>query len=102
MALERREVPRPLFHLRLFDAASCSFRKGAGSIIATKARVHAASRFLRHADIQVTSMHYADHKERVTVDMDALLHPGNVIAMQPDGQSAKPMVKAQRKRTLSK
>ena len=36
------------------------------------------------------------------MDMDALLHPGNVIAMQPDGQSAKPMVKAQRKRTLSK
>ena len=29
---------------------------------------HAASQFLRHADIHVTSMHYADHKERVTVD----------------------------------
>ena len=36
------------------------------------------------------------------MDMDALLHPGNVIAMQSDGQSAKPMVKAQRKRPLSK
>jgi hypothetical protein len=46
-----------------------TFRKEAGSIIATKAGIHAASRFLRHSDIQVTSMHYADYKERVTVDM---------------------------------
>ena len=46
-----------------------TLRKEAGSIIATKAGIHAASRFLRHADIQITSMHYADHKERVSVDM---------------------------------
>ena len=50
-----------------------TLRKEAGSIIATKAGIHAASQFLRHADIQVTAMHYADHKERVTVDMGALL-----------------------------
>jgi len=34
--------------------------------------------FLRHADIGVTAAHYADHKERVTVDMGALLNPQNV------------------------
>jgi integrase len=55
-----------------------TLRKEAGSIIATKAGIHAASRFLRHADIQVTSMHYADYKERVTVDMDDLLGAENV------------------------
>jgi integrase len=61
-----------------------TLRKEAGSIIATKAGIFAASRFLRHADMQVTSMHYADHKERVTVDMDALLTPGNTIPFQLD------------------
>ena len=55
-----------------------TLRKEAGSIIATKAGIHAASQFLRHADIQVTAMHYADHKERVTVDMGALLGEENV------------------------
>lgn len=60
-----------------------TLRKEAGSIIATKAGIHAASRFLRHADIQVTSMHYADHKERVTVDIGALLQPDNVIEVVP-------------------
>ena len=49
-----------------------TLRKEAGSIVATKAGIYAASRFLRHADLQVTAMHYADHKERVTVDMSAL------------------------------
>ena len=53
-------------------------RKEAGSIIATKAGIHAASQFLRHADIQITSMHYADHKERVSVDMGDLLGVDNV------------------------
>jgi integrase len=58
-----------------------TLRKEAGSIIATKAGIHAASRFLRHADIQVTSMHYADHKERVTVDIGALFDPQNVTTI---------------------
>ena len=58
-----------------------TLRKEAGSIIATKAGIHAASQFLRHADIQVTAMHYADHKERVTVDLGAWLKPENVIPM---------------------
>jgi integrase len=55
-----------------------TLRKEAGSLIATKAGIFAASRFLRHADIQMTAMHYADHKERVVVDMSELLPPANV------------------------
>ena len=58
-----------------------TLRKEAGSIIATKAGIQAASQFLRHADIQVTSMHYADHKERVVVEIGALLEPENVTAI---------------------
>ncbi|HEY5812556.1 MAG TPA: hypothetical protein VIT23_07880 [Terrimicrobiaceae bacterium] len=59
-------------------------RKEAGSIIAIKAGIHAASRFLRHADIQITSMHYADHKGRVTVNMGDLLGLKNVTLFPPD------------------
>jgi integrase len=72
-------------------------RKEGGSIVATQSGIHAASRFLRHADIAITASCYVTHKERVTVPLGALLHPGNVIAMQPDSQSAKPMAKARRK-----
>ena len=56
-------------------------RKEAGSIVATQSGIHAASRFLRHADIQTTAAHYADHKERITVPLGALLRPGNVADM---------------------
>ena len=49
-----------------------TLRKEAGSLIATQHGILAASRFLRHADIQVTAQIYTDHKERVTVDMSAL------------------------------
>jgi integrase len=50
-----------------------TLRKEAGAIIATKKGIYAASRFLRHADIGVTAAHYADHKERVTVDFGVLI-----------------------------
>ena len=53
-------------------------RKEAGSIVATQSGIHAASRFLRHADIQITAAHYVDHKDRITVPLGALLRPGNV------------------------
>jgi integrase len=67
-----------------------TLRKESGSIIATKAGIHAASQFLRHTDIQVTAMHYADHKERVTVDMGAMLGAENVTVFpaQPLTKSA--------------
>ena len=58
-----------------------TLRKEAGSLVATEAGIHAASRFLRHADIQVTAAFYADHKERVAVRIGALLEPQNIIAL---------------------
>ena len=58
-----------------------TLRKEAGAMIATAKGIYAASRFLRHADIQVTAMHYADHKERITIGLGELLQPGNVIPM---------------------
>ena len=56
-------------------------RREAGSIVATQSGIHAASRFLRHADIAITAAHYADHKERITVPLGALLKPDNVADM---------------------
>ena len=50
-------------------------------MITTKSGIHAASQFLRHSDIQVTAMHYADHKERVTVDIGGMLRPENVTLL---------------------
>ncbi len=55
-----------------------TLRKEAGSIVATAHGIYAASRFLRHADIQVAAAHYIDHKTRTTVDMSALMPP-NVV-----------------------
>jgi integrase len=59
-----------------------TLRKEAGSIVSTQSGIHAASLFLRHADMQVTSQFYADHKERVTIDMSALLPPANVVSLK--------------------
>ena len=59
-----------------------TLRKEAGSIIATEHGILAASRFLRHADIQVAARHYTDHKTRTTVDMSALMPP-NVAELPP-------------------
>ena len=61
-----------------------TLRKEAGAIVATEAGIYAASRFLRHADMQVTSQFYADHKQRIAIDMAALLPPANVIAIEND------------------
>lgn len=48
-------------------------RKEAGSLVADKHGIFAASRFLRHSDIGITSKHYIDKKQRVTVGLGALL-----------------------------
>jgi integrase len=58
-----------------------TLRKEAGAIIVTQSGIYAASKFLRHADISITAAHYADHKERVTVDIGALLPPENVVSI---------------------
>ncbi|NCW28578.1 MAG: hypothetical protein EBV83_09885, partial [Verrucomicrobia bacterium] len=65
-----------------------TLRKEAGSMIRTKSGIHAASRFLRHADIQVTAMHYADHKDRVTVDIGGMLQPENVDRIIPSKKTS--------------
>jgi integrase len=48
-------------------------RKEAGSLVAQNHGIYAASRFLRHADIGITSAHYVDKKERITLGLGALL-----------------------------
>ncbi len=48
-------VDRPLHELR----------KEAGSVVAQEHGIFAASRFLRHSDIRVTSQHYLDKKQRI-------------------------------------
>ena len=50
-----------------------TLRKEAGSLVNKNHGLYAASRFLRHADIQVTSAHYVDNKEVITSGLGALL-----------------------------
>lgn len=52
-----------------------TLRKEFGSLICQKAGLFAASRFLRHADTNITAMHYAAQKDRVTVGLGSLLSP---------------------------
>ena len=54
-----------------------TLRKEAGSEVCKRYGLHAASTFLRHADIQVTSAHYVENKETITSGLGALL-AGNV------------------------
>ncbi|MBX3743807.1 MAG: site-specific integrase [Verrucomicrobiae bacterium] len=46
-----------------------SMRKECGAIINATAGLHAASRFLRHADVAVTASHYSDARNRVVVPL---------------------------------
>lgn len=71
-------------------------RKEAGSLIASRDGILAASRFLRHADIQVTAAHYADIKQRVTVDVGALLPPASTIPFA-DERPVEPAAKRRRR-----
>jgi integrase len=62
-----------------------SLRKEIGSVIATQQGIFAASRYLRHSDIRITSKIYADLKKPVSAGLGAFLAPppspppGNVI-----------------------
>jgi integrase len=67
-----------------------TLRKEAGSIIATRDGIFAASAFLRHSDIAVTARYYADKKTRTTIDMAALLAP----VPEPVPENAVPIPKA--------
>lgn len=50
-----------------------ALRKEAGSLVNKHHGLYAASRFLRHADIQVTSAHYVDSKEAITSGLGGLI-----------------------------
>ena len=49
-----------------------TLRKEAGSILASRDGIFAASQFLRHRDIAVTASCYADRKSRITIGAGAL------------------------------
>ena len=62
-------------------------RKEAGSLIASRDGIFAASAFLRHHDISVTHAFYADKKTRTAIDVGELLRapeerPGKVIELR--------------------
>jgi integrase len=59
-----------------------AMRKEIGSIIASRDGIFAASRYLRHSDIRITSRIYADKKTPVTAGLGAILGEcaPNVIA----------------------
>lgn len=70
-------------------------RKEAGSLVCKAAGLFAASRFLRHADVQITAMHYVEHRNAATVGLGAFLTPpppppGNVIAGQFEAPQTTP------------
>lgn len=50
-----------------------TLRKEIGSIIATRDGIFAASRYLRHSDIRITSRLYADSKTLISAGLGALL-----------------------------
>jgi hypothetical protein len=50
-----------------------TMRKEVGSVIASRDGIFAASRFLRHSDIRITSRLYADSKKPVSSGLGALL-----------------------------
>jgi integrase len=52
-------------------------RKEFGSVINAQAGIHAASRALRHANVGVTDLYYADSRARVTVGLGHLLEQHN-------------------------
>lgn len=81
-------------------------RKEYGSLVAHQHGLYAASRALRHSDVQVTAMHYLDKKERISIGLGAVLAgstPKNVIqASESDFKGHRdvtPTVEPKRKRT---
>lgn len=67
-----------------------TLRKEYGSLVADKYGIYAASRALRHADVQVTAMHYLDKKQRIAVGLGAFLAPSNVVAADFGPEASKP------------
>lgn len=78
-----------------------TLRKEAGSIIATRDGIFAASTFLRHSDIAVTARYYADKKTKTTIDMASLLALPEAAATSNvvDLHAKKPVPKQKARRT---
>lgn len=71
------------------DKALHELRKEAGSLVCAVHGIHAASRFLRHADIAITAAHYLDQKQRITIGFGALtsaaaINAANVVPFADD------------------
>ena len=60
-----------------------TLRKEFGSLICDAHGIYAASRALRHSDIRITSQHYLDKKNRVTVGLGHLLRPAQESSLLP-------------------
>lgn len=56
-----------------------TLRKEYGSLVGDKYGIYAASRALRHSDVQVTAMHYLDKKQRIAVGLGSVLAPLNAV-----------------------
>lgn len=73
-----------------------TLRKEFGSLVAQEHGIYAASRALRHSDIQVTAKHYLDKKQRISIGLGRLLAPANVIEFK--AAAAKPARKADKRK----
>lgn len=69
-----------------------SLRKEAGSLVCKQGGLFAASRFLRHADVAITAMHYVDQKNVVTVGLGSLLKPTAPNIVQANFKTARKSV----------
>ncbi len=58
-------------------------RKELGALITQEHGIYAASRTLRHSNVATTAAHYADKKERTTVDIGGWLKEENITPMDP-------------------
>ncbi|MFZ4764336.1 MAG: hypothetical protein ACOYMN_05235 [Roseimicrobium sp.] len=72
-----------------------TLRKEIGSVIASRDGIFAASRYLRHSNISITSKLYADSKTPVCAGLGSLLahSPGNVIEAAFVGEKGKQATK---------
>jgi integrase len=64
-------------------------RKEFGSLICQKFGIFAASKALRHANIEITAAHYVDKRERVSVGLGAVLKPDKVIEIPNQSATSK-------------
>lgn len=78
-----------------------TLRKEAGSLVCKQGGLFAASRFLRHADVAITAMHYVDQKNVVTVGLGSLLKPTASNIVKADFKPARNSVARRSKPKLA-